>query len=258
MVLNSSLLLIMRSIGAALLMLSDMKIFVAYMAGDQLLYLLQKLARRDFLYWIPVEGAPGVALSLLVRVMVKTLTDFTGIVQFRAAGELGGVMWLWSMFMALVAPWAAVPVYFERNEGRILDRSGAYRLLAILTASWIILFAVFIKLMRKRYRSTFWSTETGNEWVQTYFLHGASEDVKKNVLTKNKAKWKPIEPQVKEWVREGWLRWEREKPDWFTDQWKAKVPVDWVPMEGQVEHSEARKRERSIKDGGAKRVFAAD
>ncbi|GMI36375.1 hypothetical protein TeGR_g14709 [Tetraparma gracilis] len=43
MVVNSALLLLLRSIGAALLMLADTKIFVAYMAGDHLLYLLQKL-----------------------------------------------------------------------------------------------------------------------------------------------------------------------------------------------------------------------
>ncbi|GMI26577.1 hypothetical protein TeGR_g12435, partial [Tetraparma gracilis] len=45
MVLNSALLLLLRSVGAALLMLADTKIFVAYMAGDHLLYLLQKLPR---------------------------------------------------------------------------------------------------------------------------------------------------------------------------------------------------------------------
>ncbi|GMI53113.1 hypothetical protein TeGR_g14713 [Tetraparma gracilis] len=46
MVLNSALLLLLRSIGAALLMLADTKVFVAYMAGDQLLYLLLKLGGR--------------------------------------------------------------------------------------------------------------------------------------------------------------------------------------------------------------------
>ncbi|GMI22120.1 hypothetical protein TeGR_g11755 [Tetraparma gracilis] len=85
MVLNSALLLLLRSIGAALLMLADTKIFVAYMAGDHLLYLLQKLVRGDFMYWLPVEGVGGLAASLLMRVVVKTLTDFTGVIQFRAA-----------------------------------------------------------------------------------------------------------------------------------------------------------------------------
>ena len=45
MVVNSALLLLLRSIGGALLMLADTKIFVAYMAGDYLLYLLQRMRR---------------------------------------------------------------------------------------------------------------------------------------------------------------------------------------------------------------------
>jgi hypothetical protein len=151
MVLNSALLLLFRSIGAALLMLADTKIFVAYMAGDHLLYLLLKLVRGDFLHWAPVEGVGGLALSLINRVAVKTLTDFTGIIQFRAAGEMGGALWLWTMFLALVAPWVAVPVYFgslTRDSTRVADEEGeeksvdfeqyhAWRLLGSLTAGWV-------------------------------------------------------------------------------------------------------------------------
>jgi hypothetical protein len=166
MVLNSALLLLLRSIGAALLMLADTKIFVAYMAGDHLLYLLQKLARGDFLYWMPVEGAGGLAVSLLLRVIVKTLTDFTGVLQFRGAGEMGGLMWLWTMFLALVAPWVAVPVYFgtlasnstnstaveivlditnsttdalelEESDAWEPKEADAWRLLGGLTAGWV-------------------------------------------------------------------------------------------------------------------------
>ena len=152
MVLNSALLLLLRSIGAALLMLADTKIFVAYMAGDHLLYLLQKLVRGDFLHWLPIEGVGGLAWALLERVIVKTLTDFTGVIQFRGAGELGGVMWLWSMCLALVAPWVAVPVYFgsptrdstdaadeeEGGETSVdFEQYHAWRLLGGLTAGWV-------------------------------------------------------------------------------------------------------------------------
>jgi hypothetical protein len=166
MVLNSALLLLLRSIGAALLMLADTKIFVAYMAGDHLLYLLQKLVRGDFMYWMPLEGVGGLALSLLMRVIVKTITDFTGVIQFRAAGEMGGVMWLWTMCLALVAPWVAVPIYFgsltsystnataveivldstdsttdamelDESDAWELERSDALRLLGGMTAGWV-------------------------------------------------------------------------------------------------------------------------
>jgi hypothetical protein len=107
--------------------------------------------------------------------------------------------------------------------------------------------------MKKKYRSTFWSMETGNEWIQSYFIQGRRDGIKMNVLYYNKAKWKAIEPQVKEWVGEGWMGWERDKPDWFTDNWKAKVPVGWVPKEGKAEHKRAKESERRRSIAGSAR-----
>jgi hypothetical protein len=116
--------------------------------------------------------------------------------------------------------------------------------------------------MKKKFRSTFWSMETGSEWVQSYFLQGGSDSIKMNVLNFNKGKWKAIEPQVKEWVGEGWTRWERDKPDWFTDNWKALVPVDWVPREGKAEHKRAKDSVRRMSFVGSERkrsvVYAAE
>jgi hypothetical protein len=87
-----------------------------------------------------------------VRVVVKTLTDFTGVIQLRAAGEMGGAAWLWTMFLALVVPWVAVPVYFGsriRDSTSVTDEgegggtsvdfkeSDAWMLLGGLTAGWV-------------------------------------------------------------------------------------------------------------------------
>jgi hypothetical protein len=60
---------------------------------------------------------------------------------------------------------------------------------------------------------------------------------------------------VKEWVGEGWMRWKRDKPDWFTDNWKARVPSDWVPKEGKEEWDKARK---SVMGGKPAHNFAAE
>jgi hypothetical protein len=111
-------------------------------------------------------------------------------------------------------------------------------------------FAVFLSLMKKKFKSTFWSMETGNEWIQAFFIHGGSDDVKKNILKFNRGKWKSIAPQVKEWVKEGWMAWERDKPVWFDDNVKARLPADWVPKEGKAEHMKAR--ERSVAERGRK------
>ena len=31
-------------------------------------------------------------------------------------------------------------------------------------------------------------------------------------------------------MKEGWASWEEEKPDWFTDKWKASVPEHMKPV----------------------------
>ena len=44
-----------------------------------------------------------------------------------------------------------------------------------------------------------------------------------------KEHWLPIKSKVEMWVRSGWTRWEDEKPEWFSDIWKASVPKEMIP-----------------------------
>ena len=34
---------------------------------------------------------------------------------------------------------------------------------------------------------------------------------------------------VEAFVREGWARWVREEPEWFTEEWRARVPPEFTP-----------------------------
>jgi hypothetical protein len=38
-----------------------------------------------------------------------------------------------------------------------------------------------------------------------------------------------IRDDVKAWTLENWERWEEEKPEWFSDAWKAKIDDDMIP-----------------------------
>ena len=87
LVAKSTFLILLRSFAAALLLLADGNIFFVLMAAEHALYLASKLLRGDFLYWLPVDGASGLVVSFLLRVVVKALADFTGMPQFRASGE---------------------------------------------------------------------------------------------------------------------------------------------------------------------------
>ena len=51
---------------------------------------------------------------------------------------------------------------------------------------------------------------------------------------------------MKEKLRNGlslnWAKWEEEKPEWFTDVMKAKVPVEFIPADGDARRRESVRR----------------
>ena len=100
MIMNSALLLLVRSVSTALLSLAGGPWLLVYYGSDMGLYFAYKLLRRDLWHWAPMEGIASVIESVVFRFIVKVLVDFTGVVQFRGAGELGGCYFTFNMVRA--------------------------------------------------------------------------------------------------------------------------------------------------------------
>ena len=232
MMLQSALLLLIRSFGAAMLMLMKKRYFAMFVAGDMALYLLQKGVRGDFHYWFPIDGAFGLFVSLLLRMIVKILTDFTGVIQFRADAELGGLYWTANMFLALLASFACVWV---GGGGRV-----EWMLVGGASGAFTLAFGLFLLLAKKGYRLTFFTTRTGKQWAMDFFLKGEDDEAKQNIFGCNKKQWVGIRDKVKDWVLNSWWQWEEEKPEWFTESWVAKVPPDMIPDDAQESASAIR------------------
>ena len=241
MVLNCSLMLLLRSISAAMLLLAGRGWFGVYVAGDMVLYLGVKAARGDFHYWIPVDGVAGLLVSLLMRVWVKLATDYTGGVQSRAPGELGGIYWTGNMFLALLGSFFSVWAYAREGVGGVEER-GVWTLVGSLSGVWLLSFGVFLLLMKQEYRATFWSTRLGKQWTMDFFLLGEVDSKKKSTVAHSKAQWREVRGEVKEWVVGNWWRWKEEKPSWFTEAWKGKLPQEWIPEEDAVARERAGER----------------
>ncbi|GMH65331.1 hypothetical protein TrLO_g12689 [Triparma laevis f. longispina] len=60
------------------------------------------------------------------------------------------------------------------------------------------------------------------------FLDG-DDTVRAEVFGFNEAHWSPIREKVEDWIGGGWHYWEEEKPEWFTDAFKASVPEYMIP-----------------------------
>lgn len=172
MVVNSTLLLLARSASTALLAATSWRYVATYYVSDHLIYLTQKVARGDWWHWVPIEGAAGYLMTPVNRILLKLITDFTGVVQFRAAGELGGkrpqgkregqtqhanslrragCYWSLSMVSALLMPLAAVSIYFQKTvDDAAFSEGFAWAVAAGSSCAWILFFAIFLRLMKPK------------------------------------------------------------------------------------------------------------
>jgi hypothetical protein len=53
--------------------------------------------------------------------------------------------------------------------------------------------------------------------------------MKMNTFNQNHFYLESIRDDVKEFCRANWDRWKTEKPDWFTDNFIATIPDDFIP-----------------------------
>ena len=74
-----------RSIGCALLAASSSgkTTLVYFVVGEMIIYLLLKIARQDFFYWVRVEGLLALLLAFFDRIVVKVIVDFSGCLHMR-------------------------------------------------------------------------------------------------------------------------------------------------------------------------------
>jgi hypothetical protein len=152
--------------------------------------------------------------------------------------------------MGFVICFAAIKIFFASDVGKV-SRNENFALKALfgLFASWALNAVLGVSMMKKEYRKTFISLETGNEWVQKFFLEGETDEAKSGVTGCNKKKWVLIKEPVKEWVQENWWTWKEENPDWFIDAWIAKVPDDFIPAEENRVALQELRRKSSVFGG---------
>jgi hypothetical protein len=133
--------------------------------------------------------------------------------------------------MALAASFVATHIYYaslDEGEEAVMKEEDAWMMVGGLSGGLICFEAAFLLLMKPGFWGTFFSTQTGYQYVQSKFLREGDEN-KKAVFKYNKKQWKVIRGDVKAWTLENWERWEEEKPEWFNDNFKAAVDDDMIP-----------------------------
>jgi hypothetical protein len=172
---------------------------VVYMSFDICLYMLYKIARRDFWYWPPTTGVRN---SVGARVIVKVLADFSGCVHFRNPVELGGAYWLFNAVMSQVSCIVSVILYDRYFVGDAkISGPFLYGTVGALVAVWLVAFCAFLLTIKREYVHTFISLRSGSDYTIGNFRDNLDEARRIQIFYCNELMWESIRPAVRTWVR---------------------------------------------------------
>ncbi len=172
---------------------------VVYMSFDLCLYMLYKVSRRDFWYWLPTTG---VGFAVLCRVVVKVLVDFSGCVHFRHPLEFGGAYWLCNAVMSQLSCIVSVILYDRYFVGDAkISGPFLYGTVGALVAVWLVAFCAFLLIIKREYVRTFVSLQSGSDYVISYFRDNFDEAQRKRIFYNNELMWQSIRPAARAWVR---------------------------------------------------------
>ena len=134
--------------------------------------------------------------------------------------------------VSLVACLGATLLYYSSvaTTDVVLSQLAGCTLVGSMIGAWLAIFALFLYLIEPAYRCTFWSTQSGYQWSQGFFLdHENCDETRMRVHRHNRRMWASIREDVRLYMAESWERWEEEEPEWFTPAWIARVDDDMIP-----------------------------
>ena len=97
---------------------------------------------------------------------------------------------------------------------------------AVLFVVWLLSLVAFFRLAKREYWPSFWSNETAAEYLKRVKWDGQPDErLRAMLLVKvHPSLLRLIAPEVRIWIEQNWMRWTKDKPDWFTDRWKRGLP----------------------------------
>ena len=237
---------------------------IGVLGGELVAYLVYKLVRSDYRYWMPMPQGTSLATSLIMRVTVKVTCDFTGFLHARHPYEMGGFYWLMNMVVTQASVFGAIRM--KEEFGRQIEEDVGERFvkeedhMTITTMLFLLWFVALLGLMfgsEKEFRKTFYSTRTAKQYNKALFRSGEDE-IMIQVFADHPSYYAHFEDEIKEWLGEKWNDWHASRPGWLTEELLGQIPGRLLPggedegVLGEIELGEGG-GEREIFLSGRKR-----
>ena len=224
--------ILMKVLACALILRLSEFWFMFYVAGDMAIFMSFKLIRGDLRYWLPIPGFMSWVVSFMIRLISKTLTDFTLLIQLRHPMELGGRYWCTNLVMNQLFCFVSVTLYVNYSDDE-LEGSENSILFLIVTSLFILTigaFSMFLFLINREYLSTFTGNVNSTEYVIQNYQQAEEDEIRFGVFSHHRAMFDPIDIEIKKWLRDNWRLWVETQPEWFTARTISLVPADYLPI----------------------------
>ncbi|GMH51051.1 hypothetical protein TrST_g8578 [Triparma strigata] len=241
---------LLQTLACALLAATNPKWLVVNLSADMALFIIYKIVRKDFFYYVNLRGFVRLVTANLDRVGSKVLVNFTLLMHMRNPCEVGGLPFVSSLIISFAASFVSASLYSSHyNEGeedttKVSDNT-LKAILASLYSIWFISGVVFIAVIKREYWHTFFSLDTASDYNKRFFvnLRDDQDEAKSSMFSCHPDVYKSWGDELmKPWTLENWSRWEEEKPAWFTDAWVESVPNNYIPYDWRVKYKKTKGR----------------
>jgi len=224
--------LITRSMACVLISLQVNGLYsVAMLLGLELLmYYAVKIMRQDLRYWVPLYGLMGGFAAMMIRWIVKLVSDWTAVAQFRHPNEVGGAYFTATLgFTAIMGIMAALGYKKDESITSAWEGDVVLGAMCLCCFGMIVSFGCLLGSIDSEYITTFFTTKTSNQSLQEEFTRNTEDEHKFAIFTHNRFKWEyAIGGQVKKWLNNRLAAWIVEEPEWFKKNLQGVIPHDFV------------------------------
>ena len=247
--------LTLRCLGCALCYIESSMLVFQVLVADVSVFILYKVLRGEFLYWINVHGCASILLSAFQRIVIKLTTDFCLLMQSRhpyevslslhSSGQprfphpllrlqLGPPYWLFSVFVTTPLTTlffgSRYLAHIENSDPDefqvVLSPTVVYGIILGGTGCQIFLFSIFMGLISPEFRSTFYKDMTGGQatkmmWDSFYMNLEDKEAI--SVCNMRIEYLQLIKEDLRRWLNLRIPVWIEKQPEWWNKDTKRLI-----------------------------------
>ena len=170
-----------------------------------------------------------------MRVAIKIIADFTGMLQARHPYELGGAYWLFNMIYTQASVFVVLAVRAKRDvddDKLAFQQNDLWLIAGILLGLWILAIIMLLYFSEEGFQHTFYQRLTGFEFSKQRFISG-NDEIRMSVFDDHESYYLRYKGEIIEWLQNIWDKLHAEKPAWFTEDVRRRIPEEFIPHLGE-------------------------